>query len=82
MPDYTHSLPEPNDLVSYLLILRKVLLKKNSTKCSHTYSKAAIYDLIDSARKQRRSAKCPVTGCSVTIEKSDLKVSVQHNYAL
>ncbi|KGB74873.2 hypothetical protein CNBG_0711 [Cryptococcus deuterogattii R265] len=43
------------------------------TKCSHTYSKAAIYDLIDSAKKQRRSAKCPVTGCSVTIEKSDLK---------
>ncbi|OWZ47108.1 hypothetical protein J007_02851 [Cryptococcus neoformans] len=43
------------------------------TKCSHTYSKIAIYDLIDSARKQRRSAKCPVTGCSVTIEKTDLK---------
>ncbi|WVO12543.1 hypothetical protein L204_100143 [Cryptococcus depauperatus] len=43
------------------------------TKCKHTYTKAAIYDLIDNAKRQHRKAQCPVTGCNKIIDKSDLK---------
>ncbi|WWD04777.1 hypothetical protein V865_002848 [Kwoniella europaea PYCC6329] len=44
-----------------------------SNKCGHNYSGAAIRDLVDSARKSRRPAKCPVTGCSAVLDKNDLK---------
>ncbi|WVW84573.1 hypothetical protein I302_106607 [Kwoniella bestiolae CBS 10118] len=46
-----------------------------SNKCGHSFSRAAIMDLIDSAKKQRRVSKCPVTGCAAVLEKSDLKAN-------
>ncbi|KAK8858496.1 hypothetical protein IAR55_002723 [Kwoniella newhampshirensis] len=49
----------------------------SSTKCHHNYSRAAITNLIENAKKARRSttasAKCPVTGCSAQLQVTDLK---------
>ncbi|WWC62469.1 uncharacterized protein I303_105065 [Kwoniella dejecticola CBS 10117] len=44
-----------------------------SVKCGHHYSRAAIVDLIESARKAKRPSKCPVTGCQALLDKTDLK---------
>nr|XP_031864115.1 uncharacterized protein CI109_000025 [Kwoniella shandongensis]KAA5531187.1 hypothetical protein CI109_000025 [Kwoniella shandongensis] len=46
-----------------------------SSKCGHNYSRAAIENLIDNTKKRRAAgaAKCPVTGCSALLEKTDLK---------
>ncbi|WVR06268.1 hypothetical protein IAU60_003298 [Kwoniella sp. DSM 27419] len=44
-----------------------------STKCGHNYSRDAIMDLIETSRKAKRAAKCPVTGCPAVLSKADLK---------
>ncbi|OCF41490.1 hypothetical protein I317_04693 [Kwoniella heveanensis CBS 569] len=44
-----------------------------STKCGHNFSRAAIISTIENNKKNRRPSKCPVSGCSKMLEKTDLK---------
>ncbi|WRT67699.1 uncharacterized protein IL334_004671 [Kwoniella shivajii] len=46
-----------------------------SSKCGHNYSREAIMNLIDNMRKAKRASKCPVTGCSAILDKTDLKAN-------
>ncbi|WVF69367.1 hypothetical protein IAT40_004143 [Kwoniella sp. CBS 6097] len=46
-----------------------------SSKCGHSFSKAAIISNIENNKKARRPPKCPVTGCNKELEKADLKAN-------
>ncbi|KAI9004683.1 zinc-finger of the MIZ type in Nse subunit-domain-containing protein [Gaertneriomyces semiglobifer] len=55
-------------------ITRKLFKEPYTTKCKHTFEKAAIMAVIQTAQVERRRAECPYAGCNKYISLSDLRL--------